>query len=295
MKTISRLLFIPLLLTLLATGCTKDKGRIRLMASPMNGSKVFVPASGVNDATWVVGETINLNGTSYAIGTGSDNLFYLYDANDNAVAPLESTMYAIYPATLTTGGNNVAVTNNGSSGATITINRLAVNFHDDGYDIVFPMASKANANSNRLLFHHLTGGLKLTLSAQTSCTVATLKVVTFGTGAASAVTIEDVPYTVRWAVQGPNIPTGGVGGIEGDRDVKYASEMWFDLRDGTNPVTITSDGITFSVPVTVNNVNRITVIGYDANGAELFAKTQNLTSTTIQVNYMYTVPEIQIN
>ena len=275
------------LLAILATGCKKDNNRIRIFAESMGGSKVFIDTTTVNSATWVDGETINLNGTTCTIAVDDDG-YYI-----NSTAPLSGTKYAVYPATVNTYGNHIVVSNSGTA-CTITLHSLDVNFHDNGHDIVFPMAAKAGANSNRLMFQHLTGGIKLTLSARTECSIYSVKVITYGTGAAPNVTLNDATYTVRWDSQGPNLPAGNVGGIAGDRDVKYASKMVLSMNGGNG--VIVSTGTTFFVPVTINNIRRITVIGYDSNGNELFSKTQAIDPTIeIERNKLYTIPTILIN
>ena len=289
MKT-TKIISIALLLTTLAVGCEREGRYVRIFAESMGGSKVFVNPTDVNGATWNTGEAVNLNGVPYTIASGA-NGFYL-----DGVAPLTETMYAVYPATTTTGGNNIVVNNANGSGATITLNSLAVNFHDGGHDIIFPMAATATGGSNQLMFRHLTGGLMLTLQAQTPVTVATVKVTTYGTAAIAPVTIDGVSYTVRWAVESPTLPSGVVGGIDGDRDVKYASEMLLNMQSGgVQGVSVTASGITFCVPVTISDVRRITIIGYAPDGTELFSKTKPITPVgTIHRNTLYTVPTMII-
>lgn len=289
MKT-TKIISIALLLTTLAVGCEREGRYVRIFAESMGGSKVFVNPTDVNGATWNTGEAVNLNGVPYTIASGA-NGFYL-----DGVAPLTETMYAVYPATTTTGGNNIVVNNANGSGTTITLNSLAVNFHDGGHDIIFPMAATATGGSTQLMFRHLTGGLMLTLQAQTPVTVATVKVTTYGTAAIAPVTIDGVSHTVRWAVESPTLPSGEVGGIDGDRDVKYASEMLLNMQSGgSQGVSVTASGITFCVPVTISDVRRITVIGYASDGTELFSKTKPITPVdTIHRNTLYTVPTMII-
>lgn len=284
----STILILPLLLTLLVVGCKKENNRIRILAENMTGeSKVFIPSSGVNDATWVSDEIINLNGTNCTIYSSNDAFYINVDPRP------AGDFYAVYPGS-SFDGNDVTVVNNNASGAMITLNRLVVNFHDGGHDIAFPMAATA-PGGNQLRFSHLTGGLQFELQAQSPCTVATVRVITYGTGAAPSVSIDDVSYTVSWAGQGPTVPAGDVGGIEGDRNVRYASEMVLDMKtEGTSGVEVGTSPVTFCAPVTVNSINRLTVKGYDENNNELFAKTQTL-NTSIARNTMYIIPSIQIN
>lgn len=282
------------LLALLATGCSKDKGDIRIFAENMSphGSKVWVdPANVSASASWIAGETIDLNGNSQTIAGDATDGFYLQDCE-----PLSTDMYAVYPFTTTASGNDVTVVNNQASGATVTLNRLAVNFNGGGHDIIFPMAAKATANAGGLRFNHLTGGFRLTLSASTAVTIQTVKVIVYGTGSASSVPLEGVTYTVKWAEDGPTLPSGNVGDIGGDYDIKYASVMYFDMKTGdNNGVEVSSAGTTFCVPVTVTNVKRLTVIGYGTGGETLFEKTRTLDNVAVERNNMYTIPNIQIN
>ena len=221
------------LLALLPIACSKDgDGRLRIYAEEMYGShntKVWVNPSDVSaSASWVVGEQIDLNGTSYPIANDGDGNYL--DAEENA---LSESLYAIYPATVNTDGNNITVTNNGASASTVVINSLSVNFRDGGHDIIFPMATgQTDKSSGKLLFKHLTGGMKLTLVNTTAsdCTVRSVKVVVYGDGAApTPITAHNV--TTRWAAQGPVLPGGEIGANDGNQTVGYASEMHFALKD----------------------------------------------------------------
>ena len=162
------------------------------------------------------------------------------------------------------------------------------------------MAEKAAANSSALYFDHLTAGLRLTLAngSGTGIAVDHLKVVVQGTAAAPAVTIDGVNYTVAWAVQGPPTPSGDVGGIVGDREVTYSSEMNFQMQTaGTAGVTVPASGnIQFCIPATMRNVKRLSITGYDAAGQQLFAKSKDLdTPLDLAVNHMYNIPSFNIN
>ena len=290
-----RLIGLAALLAL-ATGCGKDVAdRISIFANNMGGgAKVWVDPANVNSATWVAGESIDLNGTPYAIAANGNGGFSL------EVEPLAEAMYAVYPATMASGGNDITVENHDASGATITIKRLAVDFRDGGHRIVFPMAEKADANATSLYFDHLTAGLRLTLAngSGTGIAVDHLKVVVQGTAAAPAVTIDGVNYTVAWAVQGPTTPSGDVGGIVGDREVTYSSEMNFQMQTaGTAGVTVPASGnIQFCIPATMRNVKRLSITGYDAAGQQLFAKSKDLNPPLdLAVNHMYNIPSFNIN
>lgn len=284
------ILLLPLCL-LFAVGCKKDNSRISIFAENMSGdSKVWVDPAQVNGATWLEGETVNLNGDVYTIAI-DDNGFYLSNT-----AELTSNLYAIYPASLQADGNNIAVVNNNSTG-TITISSLAVNFTGNGHEVVFPMASTAEAGSDKLLFDHLTGGMRVTLANATATTVASVKMITYGDEAIPHVALDGITVTTQWAAQGPTAPMGDVGQIEGDQDIKYSCEMSFAMQtNGEAGVTIPDGGdITFCVPVTVRSVKRLTVIGYASDGSVLFTKTKSFTNAQIDRNHMYSLPTIQIN
>lgn len=281
-----------MLLAVLAVGCTKDASHIRIISENMDGgSKIWVDPTVVSaSATWIDGETIDINSVTYTIDERNDN-FYLDEV------PTGATRYAVYPATTTANGNDVEVTNNGSSGATITLNRLAVNFHDGGHDIIFPMAAVAGESAETMLFNHLTAGFKLTLSASSATTVSSVKVIVYGDTAVGAITLnDDVTYTVNWADDGLTTPVGEVGGITGDYDARYASVMYFDMKtSGAAGVEVNSTGKTFCIPVTVTNVKRISVVGYGNTGQTLFEKTQTLDNIPdVLRNTMYTIPTIVI-
>lgn len=279
-----------MLLAVLAVGCTKDASHIRIISENMDGgSKIWVDPTVVSaNATWIDGETIDINSVTYTIDKRNNN-FYLDEV------PTGATRYAVYPATTTANGNDVKVTNNGSSGATITLNRLAVNFHDGGHDIIFPMAAVAGESAETMLFNHLTAGFKLTLSASSATTVSSVKVIVYGDAAVGAITLNDVTYTVNWADDGLTTPVGEVGGITGDYDARYASVMYFDMNtSGAAGVEVNSMGKTFCIPVTVTNVKRISVVGYGNTGQTLFEKTQTLNNIPVQRNTMYPIPTIVI-
>lgn len=284
---------------LLATGCMKDKAdRIDLFANNMIGySKVLIDPSHINTATWVANEEINLNGNPATITDNGNSNFSL------EVAPLSEAMYAVYPATTASDGDTITVTNNNGSGAAITLKSLAVNYTDNTYashKVIFPMASNADANATSLYFDHLTAGLRLTLanSSEAGIAVDHQKVVVQGTAAAPAVTIDGVDYTVAWAVQGPTTPSGDIGGISGDREVTYSSEMNLLMQTaGAAGVTVPAGGnIQFCVPATMRNVKRLSFTGYDADGRQLFTKSKDLdTPLDLAVNHMYNIPSFNIN
>lgn len=286
------IIFLLALILLFAVGCKKNNGHISIFAENMaDNSKVWVDPAQVNGATWIVGETVNLNGTVYTIASDDDG-FYLANT-----AELNSALYAIYPADLQADGNDISVVNNNTTG-TITISSLAVNFTNNDHEVVFPMAATADAGSDKLLFDHLTGGLKVSLANTTATTVASVRMITYGDEAIPPVALNGITIATQWATQGPTVPMGDVGQIEGDQDIKYSCEMNFAMQtDGASTVTVPAGGsITFCVPVTVRSVKRLTVIGYAADGSVLFTKTRSFTTAqAIERNHMYSLPTIQIN
>ena len=136
------------------------------------------------------------------------------------------------------------------------------------------------------------------LTAGSEKTLTSLKVIVYGTGAASEVAVDGVNYTVAWANQEPvpSVPVGNVGSIT-DRDVSYASEMYFDLWTDGSEDHLTFDGdLQFCIPVTLATVKRITVVGYDEYGNVVFAKTSTLaTPVELTRSTMYPVAKIEVD
>lgn len=295
--------FLFLILILLLVGCTKENdGRIRILAENMgSNAKVLVnTANIVSGSSWVLGEHININGVAYPIVAGDEG----FDLDVSANTPT-GDLYAVYPATTqVAGGNDVVVNNRCSSGETeITLNRLVVKYttaDHSKHETIFPMARKAAAGSSMLLFQHLTAGFKLTLKTNSStANVASVKVVVQGTRAADAVTIDGVTYRTHWAVQGPSMPAGEVGGISGNHQMDYCSEMYFDMEEPDHDyVTVGTDGIVFCVPVTIGDVKRLTVTGIASDGSQLFVQTKDMEHdgegnySTLTLNTMYSIPVI---
>lgn len=293
---------VMLLLATLFVACSKDKAsRISIFANNMgNGGKVWLDPSNFNASTWVADETINFNGSLYPISQDGSDGFCLNIEPQNEVA------YAVYPGTTKSGGNDIEVTNSRASGASIVIRSLAVNFRNGGHRVIFPMADKADPGSDALYFNHLTAGFLLTLAnsdTEHGFDVDHVKVVVQGTSAAAPVTREGVSYSTTWYAQGPTVPGGELGGITGDQEVCFSSEMLFVMQTNDNPgVTIPAkengvDGkISFCIPVTVSTVRMISVTGYDANGTQLFSKVKKLDpAIALTVNNMYRIPSFVVN
>lgn len=290
-------LFSLFLLSLLLTGCKKDNvdpTRIRIFAESLNSNSGKVWVDPVNNtsasASWIVNEAIDINGSSFSI-LERDNHFYL----DNV--PTDGMRYAVYPATTSIGGNDLVVVNNGEAGTSIKINQLAINFRNGGHDIVFPMAARSAANADTMRFRHLTGGFRLNLKANTSdCTLKTIKVVVQGTGSPQPVTVNGTNYTTSWAVQGPTLPVDTIGDITTDLEIMYSSEMVFNMQtNGVSGVTVSSDGISFCIPVTICTARRLSISGFDNNNSPVFMATKDLDNINVLRNYLYSIPTININ
>ena len=287
-----------MLLGVLATACSKDgNNRLTLLAEGFtNGnSKVLIDPYHIPDgATWITGETIKLNGTERYIAMDNDNKYRLKNSLEDAgyVESLNSQMTALYPGG-SFSGNEVTVNSN-----EIILNRLVVKMNsDDRQEIAFPMVAKANAGENALYFYHLSGGIQVRLHANSPVNVASLKIVAKSTSEVN--NIDTLGVTARWAVQGPSMPTGNVGQNGDEVDVRYISEMNFDLKSGNNNyASIAANGdLVFCVPITIASMNKLVFTGYDDHGAQLFHVSKDFGSNVITVkrNKMYTVPPINVN
>lgn len=284
-----------LFLAVLATGCSKDENtRIRIFAEQMTaaggGSKVLMDPAHINAAEWVAGEKINLNGTPYTIGGNTTDGYSL----DLGSGDAPSTFYALYPASIVNGGNDIEVTNNGASASTVLIHSLAVNFRDGKHDVYFPMKAQAASDATSMTFQHLTAGLKLTLTngGGSAVTLSSVKVVLVS--ADNVVPMVHNGVSTSWANFGMSLPTGIVGVLTDDIDVRKTSELNVRLKNnGTDNVTIAAGGsLTFCIPVTVTSLTQIAVAGYDASGAQRFVKGKALGNTAIDRNKMYYIPAI---
>jgi len=313
------------LLAVLATGCKKESIRtLRLGITTENfrnggNSKVaFNPANVQAANTWIVGEPIKVNSTMCYVAQAdidfeeAEDVTKYYLTTDPAAAGNQSDDYvpadgdfpmtALYPGA-SFGGNVVTVGDDEMVLSNLVINRIT------GTPVMqtmaFPMMAEASAATSSLLFHHMTGGLKLTLAngdATEDVDLATLKIVAWGTSD-STDNMSYSNYTVRWAQDGPTVPGGHPGDMTGDLNANYSSDMRFTLRtDGVDGVTVpANDSITFCVPITITSVHYITITGYNAADEEVFCKTANLSSTahphgvTVERNKMYAVRTLPMN
>lgn len=296
---VTKLITCTLLLTLLVSGCSKENdGRIRIFAENMrNSSKVEIDPSDLS-ISWVSGEYINfdIDGTpktaAIAQGGNASDPFYV-DLGENTNIE-NKIIHAIYPNTI----NGVEVKNTDTK-REVVLNRLPVVFNGTKSKVVFPMYGSVNtAESHQLLFNHLSAGFKLTLTNSGSeKSVAWVEVIARSeSDEVTNLGVGDVKAS--WAVEGPSVPVGSVGGIQGDVVVKYTSDMYFDLSDGTHEyVTIAqNDTRSFCVPVTISKLKHLTVIGYGTTGDVVFAATKSFASDiALSAANMYTIPTIDIN
>lgn len=289
----------------LAISCGKDKdnARLRILAENMSGSsaKVLVDPSDVNNASWVDGEFINLNGQQKEIMLdGTDGVYYLTNV-ESLGEP--TTYYAVYPGD-DDYYNDVTVTNNNGTGE-VVLNRLAIRFEgSNSHHVIFPMVATANADDNTLPFRHLTAGFKMKLINGTTSpkNLASVKIIAQSATSVTNLGLTDIDYTARWAVQGPAVPSGEVGSNTTDMNVSYSSEMNFDLKSGANDFVTINDGgnISFCIPVTISSVRYLTIVGYNTNGTEMFQIHKNLCPSdqgeiALERNKMYIIPDITIN
>lgn len=302
MKTNKVIAFI--LLAVLFAGCSKDNdsaapfnaGRIKLFAEQMtnagNNSKLLMDPIGLT-SQWLIGEQININGSAYSIVQEGSN-YYL----GGSTATLEAPLYAIYPATIKDAlGNDIVVTNGSDGACAIDIHSLAVNFTGDGnHEVIFPMAALYTTDSSGLMFRHLTGGLKFTLSNTAAHAVDRLVITATQDGGSPAIYKDLKP---AWAGnQLPGIPGGEVGEETGDQGAQFISTMTLRMNsNGTAGVTIPANGsITFCVPMLALQLKTLTITGYDADDNVVIpTRSKTITPTNIERNKMYTIPVIEIN
>ena len=273
-----------------------NNGCLSIVAERMDGgNKVLVDPTAPNGASWVAGEQINLNGSPYSIDSSNGQYFL------SGVVPLSVDMYAIYPASLNTYGNNISVSNNGINGCAVDIHSLAVTLHADGkHDVVFPMAAHADAHGSSLLFKHLTGGLKLTISNTTAHSVTRIVV--------SAIQSDDSPAIYKNVVPSwagatlPALPEGEVGTLGFIESALFVSDMNLALNSTNNSGNITSgftieagSSVTFCIPMLAKELKHLTITGYNGD-SQVFSKTKTLNNAIdVERNKMYDIPEIAID
>lgn len=305
MKT-TKIINIALLAALLAASCMREEdegrndGRIHLFSERMDkGAKVLVDPANYNNASWVAGEQINLNGIPRTIAC-SNGEYYL-----EGVGPLSVDGYAIYPASLNENGNDIAVTNNGPMGCAIDIRTIAVNLHPDGkHDVIFPMASHLEAHGTNMLFKHLTGGLRMTIiDSSTYGPLNFTKMVFYvsNNNGGPAIYKDVVP---EWAdVTLPGIPGGNVGSLFGDQNAQFVGEMTLMVNSVDDAGNITpgytlhyGDSITFCIPMLAKDLKNLYLNGYNNQNEYIFAAGKSLDNATdIQRNHMYIIPKIVIH
>ena len=284
----TKILTIALLLATLA-GCGKDNdGRIRVFADKMsNGnSKVLIDPNHISYAAqWVAGEDQIL------LNEVQENVYgYYIQTDDESI--VSGPIVAFYPGGTEFGDNDndIDIVDN-----TILLNRLVVEFTDNGQKIAFPMVATAQASAEELHFRHLTGGFRIKLHNEGTAAVnlASVKIVAKSNTPPAPLYYET--YTAKWAVQGPSVPTGSIGDNGYEVDVNYTSEMNFDLKSSYNDYVTVNAGndLNFCIPVTISSVNKLVVIGYDYEGNVLFNKVKDLPeAVSVARNHMYDTPVI---
>ena len=308
---ISRFIATIALAALVFTACGKDDTRIRLFAEGMNNhydAKIWVDPDHnrtSSASSWVAGESIDLNGSRCGITQDGENAYYL--DIDNSDLP-EGTLYSVYPATVNDGSNDIAVTNLGSTDCAVAIHKLAVNFVERngnmGQNVYFPMAAMATSGSQKLLFKHLTGGLRLTLSNTSGApvTVDTIKV--GATNCAGPAIWKNLrPNPSDWDGWNPGalpaMPGGEMGESNDDHSALFVGEMTLVMQtNGQTHVTIPNgESIIFCIPLLADSIRTITIKGYNGNST-LFYKEKNLVEAlhhtlAVERNTMYTIPTIE--
>ena len=298
---IIKLFSFAVLLALVATSCSKDDGarKFRLFANPIrNASKIQMNPVDLT-SSWVAGEKINLNGQECVI-TESNSIFSI-ECQNVPTTPI----YAIYPYTSTTGDNVITTIYDGET-STMKLKQLAINFNDDysNYQVIFPMAAKTEENTGKLMFDHLTAGFKITIenTATEACTLSAIRVFAQCPNAESTTPETYNGVSVSWEHQGLIVPSGPIGGINGDVALQNACEMFFKMKSGNNDYVVIpaanqqngNGSISFCIPATVRAISSITVTGVGADGADVFARTMSSSNANVARNNMYAIPTITI-
>lgn len=317
MKT-NRFLAFTLLAALFA-GCGKDDdsgsagdGRIHIFAEQMTserGSKVLFFPDNLNAAQWVADETVNLNGYSCTIESDNNGSFILnlHDHDTAILGDPRKPLYALYPATMTSGGNDITVSNNLEEGCAVVLNKMTLTFRDGGHDVVFPMAARAGATGSTLLFKHLTGGIMVTLTNRTGdeMDLDTLKIGALDASGKATIYRNLHPDGLSWegnltwnSSALPDLPNGEVGEIEGNQGTVFVDDVTLVLKTPTTDHVTIADGesLTLCVPLLAASIKTLTVTG--KNGNTVVIPTHNKTLATakaIERNKMYTIPVIEIN
>lgn len=315
----TKIFTLTLLLAGLAVGCTEkenvttvNKGHLWIFANQFStDSKVsFDPgnpySTDPNTAVqWVENEPVVLNDNVYYIALDSDR-YSLKETPTSTefIEPLDEDMLALYPGA-SFDGNEVEIVN----GNEVVLHRLTARFLADGrQEMAFPMLASASANAQNLYFDHLCGGLQISINNNRAAAVNVASIRVVAQSASEVINLgrdidgDDAPdYTSRWAVEGPWVPNGPVGGSDDDLDIKYSSVMNFDLRrenSGNNDIPYVSiqptDTLRICVPVTISSMNKIVVTGYSETGVEVFRKKGGGAAFNIAPNRMYTIPAINL-
>lgn len=321
----TKIFITTMLVAALAAGCSKEDTNgestrdnvIRIFAgSFQNNGKVTYDPTDVNNVNWVAGERISLNlwevsddGRNYRIRQSEENSkeFYLnLGETDNNPFEEGGKICAIYP--YADGENDVDVTNKDGNHE-IVINNLAIKGFGDESQMAFPMAAIAEYDGSEeypeLLFKHLTAGFRVRLSG-VSDQLSDLRIVALSDETSEDnfrfevdVNDEGDKVMASWGKQGngPVLPAGPVGGSDQDVLVGNYSEMNFTVHsDAFMEDPVGGYLMDFCIPVTIQNIRTLVIVGYDENGDVLFKKTTNFaTPKEIELNRMYTLPVIDLH
>jgi hypothetical protein len=224
---------------------------------------------------------------------------YYIQTDDESI--ISDQIVAFYPGT-EFGGNDIDIDIDNN---TILLNRLVVEFTDNGQKIAFPMVATSQVSdehhAKELHFRHLTGGFRINLHNEgDAVNLASVKIVAKSNNPAAPLSYTDnfsQTYTAMWAVQGPSVPTGSIGNNGDVVDVKYTSEMNFDFKTSNNDDHVTVNGganLNFCIPVTISSVDKLVVTGYDDDDNVLFNKVKDFNvPVSVERNHMYDTPVIK--
>lgn len=311
----TKIFTLTLLVALLAAGCSKSeqeegavtasqnqKNRLWIFANDMgrDGSKVSInPDDPSEGAQWITDERVLVNGNVYKVAFDDQyQKYFLKDISTNQpVMPFSEEMSALYPGE--SFGRNIVEIENGKE---VVMSQLEIAFLDgDRQAMAFPMIATASANSEALYFDHLSAGVQITLSnPNDDINITRLTIIAQSNTEVGNLGIENTDTIARWAVEGPWVPLGLVGHNDDEIDVKYSSVMNFVLSDkvsDTEYKTLVSGGeLKFCIPITITQMDRIKVIGYDDNGDIAFYVKKEFNGGTdeLRSNNMYALPVIEI-
>lgn len=305
---IIKLFSFAVLLALVASSCSKDDGarKFRLFANPIRNASKIQMNPGDLTSSWVAGEKINLNGQECVITESNSNSTSNFSITCQNVPT--KPIYAIYPSTMdgteAVDDGNIIITTYNQNSSTVKLKQLTIDFSGNSHKVIFPMAAKITTeeNTDKLLFDHLTAGFKITIenTATEACTLSAIRVFAQCPNPESTVPETWNGVSVSWERQGLIVPSGPIGGINGDVALQNACEMFFKMKSGNNdyvviPAANQQNGkISFCIPATVRAISSITVTGVGTDGADVFARTMSSSNANVARNNMYAIPTITI-